>query len=290
MRSTVKGSFTTTWMTWFAVLRISLHEDLMVNFWMPFLSRDFWICLPFETEGNDDIWRSSWVETTNFCSDAAKLWLLFPQLFHSEITAFWEKEAPVELTNKTPARDDFFLKPSDRSRVKTQTAGVPHQVSFCWKIDSWMSLFKHVPTKILTLDSWKRCWMTHWFFTAPVICFVQSFFKSRSWGKPLGFFTPPTAEPLFASAAFPPGPGIAILRFYIPPCAKGAFCVTFFFSGWKGAKRSVTNIQSVRCTGEIVFCVFLMREFQGTIFHYITPPLKKQGLNKKTHYDHPMIP
>lgn len=118
---------------WFADFFI--HEDLMVNFWVPFLSRDFWICLQFENEGNDDIWRSSWVETTNLCSDAAKLWLLFPQLFRFRNHSFLRKRSTDRTHQQNTPLEMIFLTPSHRGyRVKIQTAGVPHQVSFCCKI------------------------------------------------------------------------------------------------------------------------------------------------------------
>lgn len=213
---------------WFADFFI--HEDLMVNFWVPFLSRDFWICLQIENEENDDIWRSSWVETTNFCSDAAKLWLLSPQLFRFRNHSFLKSKKHHELTNKTPARDDFFLTPSHRGyRVKIQTAGVlPHQVSFCWKIRFVNVTFQACSQQNFDTGFLKQMFSWH-IDSLQRLSFVsfKVLLKSRSWDKPLGFCTPPTAEPLFGSAAFPPDLGSPSLDFtfrHVPKVRR----VTFF--------------------------------------------------------------
>lgn len=225
---------------WFADFLI--HEDLMVNFWVPFLSRDFWICLQFENEGNDDIWRSSWVETTNLCSDAAKLWLLFPQLFRFRNHSFLRKRSTDRTHQQNTPLEMIFLTPSHRGyRVKIQPAGVPHQVSFCCKIRFVNVTFQACSHQNFDTGFLKQMFSWH-------IDSLQrlSFVSSKEAGANLLDFSHllQRNHSFFSSAAFPyPIRGSRILRFYIPPCAKGAFCVTFFFSGEKVPRHPWLVIQ-----------------------------------------------
>ena len=220
---------------WFADFLI--HEDLMVNFWVPFLSRDFWICLQFENEGNDDIWRSSWVETTNLCSDAAKLWLLFPQLFRFRNHSFLRKRSTDRTHQQNTPLEMIFLTPSHRGyRVKIQTAGVPHQVSFCCKIRFVNVTFQACSHQNFDTGFLKQMFSWH-IDSLQRLSFVSSkVFWNQEAGASLLDFSHllQRNHSFFSSAAFPyPIRGSRILRFYIPPCAKGAFCATFFFSGEK---------------------------------------------------------
>lgn len=213
---------------WFADFFI--HEDLMVNFWVPFLSRDFWIVHRLKTR----------------------------EMMTSEEVHGLKPPTFVQMLLNC---DCFFRSFSIQKSqlLRKRSTGRTHQqkvIGAEWKLKQ-----QECPTRFLFVGRLIRaCHFSsmfppkfwHWILEKDVgwhidslqrLSFVSSkVFLNQEAGTNLLDFSHllQRNHSFFSSAAFPPDPGIAIHQILHSAMCQRCVLRYFFFFRWKGATRSVT--------------------------------------------------
>lgn len=185
---TVKGIFTTTWMTWFADLRISLY--MKIWWWIfgcLFFRETFGFVYRLKTRKMMTSEEVHGLKPPTFVQMLLNCDCFLLSFSDSEITAFWRARSTTNSPTKHPREMIFFWHQvigATEWKFKQQEC-CPTRFLFVGRFDSWMSLFKHVPSKILTLDSWNRCFHDTLILYSTCHLFLSKFYWNQEAGTNL---------------------------------------------------------------------------------------------------------